>query len=105
MRAVAAAGVLAAGRTFPFPDGPVAALVRPMRILSGLQPTGRLHLGNFFGMMEPAIRLQDEGEAFYFIADYHSLTSVKDPAALRENPSLRQPLADALRVARECRPR
>jgi tryptophanyl-tRNA synthetase len=56
-----------------------------MRILSGLQPTGRLHLGNFFGMMEPAIRLQDEGEAFYFIADYHSLTSVQDPAALREN--------------------
>ena len=56
-----------------------------MRILSGLQPTGRLHLGNFFGMMEPAIRLQDEGEAFYFIADYHSLTSVRDPEALREN--------------------
>ena len=56
-----------------------------MRILSGLQPTGRLHLGNFFGMMEPAIRLQDEGEAFYFIADYHSLTSVRDPAVLREN--------------------
>lgn len=56
-----------------------------MRILSGLQPTGRLHLGNFFGMMEPAIRLQDEGEAFYFIADYHSLTSLQDPAALREN--------------------
>ena len=56
-----------------------------MRILSGLQPTGRLHLGNFFGMMEPAIRLQDEGEAFYFIADYHSLTSIKDPKALREN--------------------
>jgi tryptophanyl-tRNA synthetase len=56
-----------------------------MRILSGLQPTGRLHLGNFFGMMEPAIRLQDEGEAFYFIADYHSLTSLQDPAALRDN--------------------
>ncbi len=56
-----------------------------MRILSGLQPTGRLHIGNFFGMMEPAIRLQDEGEAFYFIADYHSLTSVQDPTALREN--------------------
>ena len=56
-----------------------------MRILSGLQPTGRLHIGNFFGMMEPAIRLQDEGEAFYFIADYHSLTSVQNPAALREN--------------------
>ena len=56
-----------------------------MRILSGLQPSGRLHLGNYFGMMEPALRLQHEGEAFYFIADYHSLTTVHDPAVLREN--------------------
>ncbi|HSI63824.1 MAG TPA: tryptophan--tRNA ligase, partial [Candidatus Saccharimonadia bacterium] len=36
-----------------------------MRILSGLQPTGRLHLGNYFGMMQPALQLQHEGEAFY----------------------------------------
>jgi tryptophanyl-tRNA synthetase len=56
-----------------------------MRILSGIQPTGRLHLGNYFGMMRPAIALQAEGEAFYFIADYHALTSVRDPVALREN--------------------
>ncbi|MBP7949259.1 MAG: tryptophan--tRNA ligase [Verrucomicrobiales bacterium] len=56
-----------------------------MRILSGLQPSGRLHLGNYFGMMEPALRLQREGDAFYFIADYHSLTSVQDPKVLREN--------------------
>ena len=56
-----------------------------MRILSGLQPSGRLHLGNYYGMMEPAIRLQDEGDAFYFIADYHSLTSVNNAAALRDN--------------------
>ncbi|MEI6537716.1 MAG: tryptophan--tRNA ligase [Verrucomicrobiaceae bacterium] len=56
-----------------------------MRILSGLQPSGRLHLGNYFGMMEPALRLQHEGDAFYFIADYHSLTSIHDPKALREN--------------------
>ncbi len=56
-----------------------------MRILSGIQPSGRLHIGNYFGMMEPAIRLQNEGEAYYFIADYHSLTSVEDPAALRQN--------------------
>ena len=56
-----------------------------MRILSGIQPSGRLHLGNYFGMMEPAIRLQDEGEAYYFIADYHSLTSIHDPAQLRDN--------------------
>jgi tryptophanyl-tRNA synthetase len=56
-----------------------------MRILSGLQPSGRLHIGNYFGMMEAALRLQHEGEAFYFIADYHSLTSIHDARALREN--------------------
>ena len=58
-----------------------------MRILSGIQPSGRLPVGNFFGMMEPSIRLQEEGEAFYFIADYHSLTTVQDPKALKENVS------------------
>jgi tryptophanyl-tRNA synthetase len=56
-----------------------------MRILSGIQPSGKLHLGNYFGMMQPAIHLQDEGEAFYFIADYHSLTSVTNPTELRQN--------------------
>ena len=56
-----------------------------MRILSGIQPSGRLHIGNYFGMMEPAIRLQNEGEAFYFIADYHALTSTHDPVLLREH--------------------
>ncbi len=56
-----------------------------MRILSGIQPSGALHIGNYFGMMRPAIALQSEGEAFYFIADYHALTSLRDPAALREN--------------------
>ena len=56
-----------------------------MRILSGIQPSGVLHVGNYFGMMRPAIALQAEGEAFYFIAEYHALTSVRDPAALREN--------------------
>jgi len=56
-----------------------------MRILSGIQPSGVLHIGNYFGMMHPAIALQAQGEAFYFIADYHALTSVRDPKALREN--------------------
>jgi len=56
-----------------------------MRILSGLQPSGRLHIGNYFGMMEGALRLQDEGDAYYFIADYHSLTSLRDPKALRSH--------------------
>ena len=38
------------------------------RILSGIQPSGTLHIGNYFGMMRPAIELQDKGEAYYFIA-------------------------------------
>ena len=56
-----------------------------MRILSGIQPSGTLHLGNYFGMMLPAIELQERGEAFYFIADYHALSTLKDPAVLRQN--------------------
>ena len=56
-----------------------------MRILSGIQPSGILHIGNYFGMMRPAIALQAEGEAFYFIADYHALTSLHNAEALREN--------------------
>ena len=56
-----------------------------MRILSGIQPSGALHIGNYFGMMRPAVALQTEGEALYFIADYHALTSVRDPQVLREN--------------------
>src|SRR5438094_889422 len=63
----------------------VRHLVNLMRILSGIQPSGALHVGNYFGMMEPAVALQAEGEALYFIADYHALTSLSDPEALREN--------------------
>jgi tryptophanyl-tRNA synthetase len=56
-----------------------------MRILSGIQPSGALHLGNYFGMMRPAIELQEQGDAFYFIADYHSMTSLTDAAQRRKN--------------------
>jgi tryptophanyl-tRNA synthetase len=56
-----------------------------MRILSGIQPSGALHIGNYFGMMKPAVALQAEGEALYFIADYHALTTVRDSELLREN--------------------
>jgi tryptophanyl-tRNA synthetase len=56
-----------------------------MRILSGIQPSGALHLGNYFGMMKPAIELQDQGEALYFIANYHSMTSLFDAAERRRN--------------------
>ena len=56
-----------------------------MRILSGIQPSGALHLGNYFGMMQPAIELQEQGEAFYFIANYHSMTSLFDAEQRRQN--------------------
>ena len=56
-----------------------------MRILSGIQPSGTLHIGNYFGMMRPAIELQARGECYYFIADYHSMTSLTDPAQRRQN--------------------
>jgi tryptophanyl-tRNA synthetase len=56
-----------------------------MRILSGIQPSGALHLGNYFGMMRPAIELQEKGEALYFIADYHSMTSLFDAGERRKN--------------------
>ena len=55
-----------------------------MRILSGIQPSGKLHLGNYFGMMKPALELQKQGDAFLFIADYHAMTTVTDPRALRQ---------------------
>ncbi|MCC5847784.1 MAG: tryptophan--tRNA ligase [Verrucomicrobia bacterium] len=56
-----------------------------MRVLSGIQPSGKLHIGNYFGMMKPALALQEAHEVFLFIADYHALTTTKDAAALREN--------------------
>jgi tryptophanyl-tRNA synthetase len=56
-----------------------------MRILSGIQPSGTLHVGNYFGMMRPALRLQEQGEAYYFIANYHSMTSVFEPELRRRN--------------------
>lgn len=55
-----------------------------MRILSGVQSSGRLHLGNYYGAIRQFVRMQDEGEGFYFIANLHSLTTVTDPALLRD---------------------
>ena len=55
-----------------------------MRILSGVQPLGELHLGNYFGAIEQHVRLQNEGDAFFFIADYHALTTVQEAPRLRE---------------------
>jgi tryptophanyl-tRNA synthetase len=56
-----------------------------MRTLTGIQPSGTLHIGNYFGAMRPAIDAQSRGECFYFIADYHSMTSLFDPAERRKN--------------------
>ncbi|MBA2662470.1 MAG: tryptophan--tRNA ligase [Bradymonadaceae bacterium] len=55
------------------------------RSLSGIKPTGIPHLGNYLGMIRPAIDLQESYDAFYFVADFHALTSVKDPEALRKS--------------------
>ena len=51
---------------------------KPQRILSGVQPSGKLHLGNYFGAIKQHIALQDEAKCFYFIADYHALTTLED---------------------------
>ena len=55
-----------------------------MRILSGIQPSGRPHLGNYFGALRQYITLQSGNEPFYFIASYHALTAVQEPELLRE---------------------
>jgi tryptophanyl-tRNA synthetase len=54
-----------------------------MRTLTGITPSGTLHIGNYFGAMRPAIEAQARGECFYFIANYHSMTSVTDPVERR----------------------
>ena len=55
-----------------------------MRILSGFQPSGTLHLGNYFGAMQPNLEFQKLGESYLFIADYHALTTSPEPEALRQ---------------------
>jgi len=56
-----------------------------LRVLSGIQPSGRLHIGNYFGAMRQHLQLQAENEGFYFIADYHAMTSGPKPEELRQN--------------------
>ncbi len=55
-----------------------------MRILTGIQPSGKLHWGNYFGAMKSMFDLQNKGENFMFIANFHAMTTVRDGAALRE---------------------
>ncbi len=56
-----------------------------MRILSGIQPSGTIHIGNYFGMIKKMVEAQNDGELFAFIASYHALTSVKDKEFLEKN--------------------
>jgi tryptophanyl-tRNA synthetase len=55
-----------------------------MRILSGIQPSGALHIGNYFGAIRKYIELEKGNEAYYFVANYHALTSVRSAAMLRQ---------------------
>ena len=55
------------------------------RVLSGIRSTGQLHLGNYFGALRNFVKLQDEAECYFFIADYHSLTTHPDPTILHSN--------------------
>ncbi len=55
-----------------------------MRVLSGIQPTGRFHWGNYFGAIRQYIALQNEEESYYFIANLHALNTIRDPAVLRD---------------------
>ena len=54
-------------------------------VLSGLQSSGKLHIGNFFGAIRQHIMLQENNECYYFIANYHALTTIQDKKALEEN--------------------
>ncbi len=54
-----------------------------MRVLTGIQPSGQLHIGNYFGAIRPMLELQDRNEMYWFIANYHALTTVTDPERLR----------------------
>src|SRR6516165_9111107 len=64
--------------------GPMTPEIPAKRILSGVQPSGNLHIGNYFGAIKQHIELQNEAECFYFIADYHALTTVQDAQKLRD---------------------
>ncbi len=56
-----------------------------MRFLTGLQPSGQLHIGNYFGAIKSAVELQEKGEGFYFIANYHAMTTMESARALHDN--------------------
>src|SRR4051812_35335544 len=55
---------------------PPAPVKRPPRILSGVQPSGKLHLGSYFGAVKRHIEMQTQGQCFFFIANYHAMTTI-----------------------------
>lgn len=61
------------------------AITSKKRLLTGIQSSGVLHIGNYFGMLKPLAEMYQDYESFLMVADYHSLTSLKDPALVREN--------------------
>ncbi len=81
----------------PVMDPGTPAKKRP-RILSGVQPSGKLHVGNYFGAIKQHIALQDEGECFYFIANYHTLTTIRETAR-KASEELRKPQSAARLLA------
>ncbi|MEQ9310420.1 MAG: tryptophan--tRNA ligase [Balneolaceae bacterium] len=60
-------------------------MTKKKTILSGIQPSGTLHIGNYFGAIRQHIEMQDQGDSFYFLANFHSLTSVRDGKQLLRN--------------------
>src|SRR3954453_11606572 len=88
---------------------PVSAPATP-RILSGVQSSGKLHIGNYFGAIKQHIERQDSGDCFYFIADYHALTTLKEAeekesVAVAKDKSFIQQMNAALKnIALEKRP-
>jgi len=65
-------------------DAPPPAYAGPTRVLSGVQPTGALHLGNYLGALVKFTRLQHEMETFIFVADLHAITQWQDPKRLKD---------------------
>src|SRR5689334_15619653 len=55
------------------------------RLLTGLQPSGTLHIGNFLGTLKPYVEMYEEYESFLMIADFHALTTLREPEKLRKN--------------------
>jgi tryptophanyl-tRNA synthetase len=79
-----------------------------MRVVSGIQPTGGLHLGNLLGAILRWVRMQEEAECLFFLADLHALTGEVDPVQLRAN--VREMAAaligsGSIRASRSCSPK